>query len=143
MIPMMKRNGMSVDPPIKFSYGGTIGYSLDSHRLISWAHGVGGAAAQDSFMEAVFSAYFEQEKNIADHGVLLEAVGLAGLDVEKARAFLASDEGESETLAEATALQRSMQISGVPFFVLGEKYAVSGAQDPEAFMQIFSKLAEE
>ena len=43
----MKRNGMSVDPPIKFSYGGTIGYSLDSHRLISWAHGVGGAAAQE------------------------------------------------------------------------------------------------
>ena len=130
MIPQMKRNGLSVDPPIRFSYGGTIGNTLDSHRLISWCMQRGGEEAQDRFVEAAFSAYFEQEKNIASHDVLLEAVGVAGLDVDAARAFLASDELERETLEEALALQRGMQISGVPFFVLGDKYKVSGAQMP-------------
>jgi len=143
MIPQMKRNGLSVDPPIRFSYGGTIGSTLDSHRLISWSMQRGGEAAQDKFVEAAFSAYFEQEKNIASHDVLLEAVGVAGLDVGAARAFLASDELERETLAEASALQRGMQISGVPYFVMGDKYAVSGAQDSAAFLRVFAKLAEE
>tara|TARA_B110000208_G_C11623338_1_gene378063 strand:+ start:231 stop:716 length:486 start_codon:yes stop_codon:yes gene_type:complete len=143
MIPQMKANGASLTPPIAFSYGGTIGNTLDSHRLIRWAREHGGEAAQDAYVEAIFSAYFEQEKNVAAHDTLLAAAETAGLDVDAASAFLKSDALEAETLSEAEELRRSMSISGVPFFVLGGKYAVSGAQDPSAFTQIFAKLIEE
>jgi len=36
---------------------------------------------------------------------------------------------------------RALQISGVPFFVFNQKYAASGAQPPEAFLEILSKFS--
>jgi len=72
MIPQMEATGMKESPPIKFSYGGTLGNTLDSHRLIEWAYEMGGAAKQDALVENLFSRYvkaqFESSDRVADNG---------------------------------------------------------------------------
>ncbi len=50
---------------------------------------------------------------------------------------------ELEAVRSEDALARRMGISGVPTFIFERKYIVSGAQSPEAFLQIFERLAEE
>ena len=66
----------------------------------------------------------------------MEAAGAAGLKESEARAYLTGKEGVEETKAEAWEAKR-LGISGVPCFVFEGKYAVSGAQEPEVFSQVF------
>lgn len=104
--------------------------SWDAHRLIQLAkqHGLGDAAE-----EALFRAYFSEGRDTADHATLLElgmSIGLNPMDVE---AMLYSDQfGEAveRDIYEA----RQVGVQGVPFFVLNRKYAISGAQSPETFL---------
>jgi len=58
------------------------------------------------------------------------------------RDFLAGDEGEAEVRAE-DAFARRVGIQGVPCFVIERKYAISGAQPPEAFAEIFARVRAE
>ena len=52
---------------IEFSMGGKTGNTLKSHRLVEWAHEVGGTSGQDRVIEALFQGYFEQEKDITEY----------------------------------------------------------------------------
>lgn len=99
---------------IKFSFKGRIGNTLDSHRLIEFARlkeskdqrqGIcqpsGMRNLQTRLVEELFSAYFEKEKDITSHDVLVEAAGQAGMYEKEARAFLESDRLAKEVEAEA------------------------------------------
>lgn len=103
--------------------------SFDAHRMIQLAKrsGVG-----DAMEENLFRAYFTEGRNIADHATLIELAGRAGVDKTKAAEVLSGKE-----LADAVEqdIYEAQQISvrGVPFFVLNDRYAVSGAQPVEAF----------
>ncbi len=107
--------------------------TIASHRLIAWSFPQG---CQDEIIEALFRAYFLEGKDIGEINVLVEASGAAGLKESEARDYLASEQGTEETKAEAWEAKR-LGISGVPCFVFDGKYAVSGAQDPEVFLQVF------
>jgi len=107
--------------------------TIASHRLIAWSFPQG---CQDEIIEALFRAYFLEGKDIGEINVLVEASGAAGLKESEARDYLASKQGTEETKAEAWEAKR-LGISGVPCFVFDGKYAVSGAQDPEVFLQVF------
>ena len=107
--------------------------TLDSHRLIEFAWKKG---LQDAVVEALFDAYFMAGAYIADHEVLVAVAKEAGLDGEEVRAYLASD-ADAQRIREEDAMARSMGINGVPFFLLNEKIAVSGAQAPEVFGRLF------
>jgi len=126
---------------INFSYGGKLRQTTDSHRLIELAYDKGGQKMQEDLVERLFNGYFEQEKDVGDLGFLAEqAVGASVFDsVEDAKAWIASN----AKLAEVAKGIRDAQmtgITGVPFFVLNKKYAVSGAQDPEMFVEVFERL---
>ena len=73
MVPHMIATGRSEG--IEFSYGGNIGNTLDSHRLAYQAREEGGSALQDTVMELLFQAYFENEKSMGDPLALAEVVG--------------------------------------------------------------------
>jgi predicted DsbA family dithiol-disulfide isomerase len=65
-----------------------------------------------------------------------------GLDRDEVKQVLESDRYTDEVRkdeAEATRLG----VRGVPFFVLNRKYAISGAQPMEVFMQALEKVWEE
>lgn len=113
--------------------------TVDSHRLIDRAGHLG---KQDAVVEALFKAYFLDARDIGDLDTLVEIAAEAGLDPDETRAYLASEE-DVERIQDEDATARKMGVSGVPCFILNRKYAVSGAQDPEVFLQAFETLARE
>jgi len=88
----------------------------------------------------LFKAYFEQGLDIGDLDTLVECALRAGIDEQSARQFLKSDDGRQEVVA-SDVYARRLGINGVPCFIVNRKYAVSGAQPPSAFVEVFN-LAE-
>jgi predicted DsbA family dithiol-disulfide isomerase len=105
--------------------------SFDAHRLIQLAkkHGLGDAAE-----EGLFKAYFTEGKNTADHQVLLNIATSIGLDRQETEQVLASDAFADDVRRDVYEAQQ-VGARGVPFFVFDRKYAVSGAQASETFLQ--------
>ena len=108
-----------------------------SHRLVHWS---AKNERQDETVSEMFKAYFEQGLDIGDLDILVEVGKRAGLDETATRRFLASDEGRQEVVA-SDVYARRLGINGVPCFIVNRKYAVSGAQPPSAFVEVFN-LAE-
>ena len=107
--------------------------TLDAHRLIWLADKEG---VQDAVVEALFRAYFTEGRDISNRQTLLDVVAEAGLDRDKAEAVLNSDDG-LEAIKEAEELSRRHRVDGVPFFIINGKITLSGAQQPDAFLEAF------
>src|SRR5262249_1681621 len=101
--------------------------TLNAHRLIWLAQQAG---RQIEMVDTLFKAYFTDGRDIGDHATLVELGSAAGLDAEAVDRFLTSDEGLAE-VEEEEQVGRSLGIDGVPFFLLAEKYGVSGAPPPD------------
>jgi len=108
-----------------------------SHRLIYWS---AKQERQDEIVGELFRAYFEDGLDIGSLDVLADCARRAGLDEELARKYLESDDGRQEVVA-SDVYARRLGINGVPCFIVNRKYAVSGAQPPSAFVEVFN-LAE-
>ena len=93
------------------------------------------------WVEAVMDAYFEHGQDIADLNVLLELAAQIGSDPADIRRRLEAGEGAQEVEADLEAA-RTMGISGVPFFIINNKYALSGAYPADQFLMAFRKIAE-
>ena len=105
--------------------------SFDAHRL---SHLAKKHNRQDQLEERLFAAYFTEGKNTGDKKTLVQIGSDAGLAEKEVRHILDSPEyGDAVESDIARAAQ--VGVRGVPFFVLGNKYAVSGAQDPATFTQ--------
>lgn len=110
--------------------------SLRGHQLLHLAaeHGVA-----DQVKEALLSAHFEHGEDIGDVDVLVRLGTAAGLDETEIRAALA--DGRSRAAVEADIERaRELGIEGVPFFVIDERYAVSGAQPTHVFAQVLDTV---
>lgn len=94
---------------------------------------------QTRVIEELFAAYFENEKDITSHATLLEAAEKAGLDKNEAKSWLESDQGGPEVDKEVQQAY-AKSISGVPNFTINDKFDLGGAQEPEAFVQLFERL---
>jgi predicted DsbA family dithiol-disulfide isomerase len=118
------------------------GNTFDGHRVLHLAAERG---VQGAVKERLMRGYMSEGEAIGEHEVLVRLASEAGLDAEEVRAVLASDRYASEVRAEEAAA-RAMGVNGVPFFVLGGKYAVSGAQPAEmmlrALEQAWASLSE-
>ena len=98
--------------------------TTQAHRLVAWAMASG---RQGDLVEALFRGYFLEQSYLTSDAVLAGIAASAGLDGEAALAFLATTEGVDEVRAEEAAAQR-MGVSGVPFFVIDQRFGLSGAQ---------------
>lgn len=107
--------------------------TVSAHRLVRWARQ---QDRQDEVVESLFQAYFLEGLDIGDRDNLAEIAARAGLDRADASAFLDGVEGVREVLDE-TRLAYNSGITGVPCFIVDRKYAISGAQEPEAFFPLF------
>jgi predicted DsbA family dithiol-disulfide isomerase len=112
--------------------------TIDAHRVLHLALETGGPALQRELKEALLSAYFEQARNIGDHDVLTAVAVEAGLDEVRVREVLSGDE-YADAVAADIAQARAYGATGVPFFVVDEKYGVSGAQSAEVFSQVLER----
>ena len=108
-----------------------------SHRLVHWS---AKQERQEEVVGELFRAYFEDGLDIGNLEVLVDCARRAGLDEQLAQKYLQSDEGRQEVVA-SDVYARRLGINGVPCFIVNRKYAVSGAQPPSAFVEVFN-LAE-
>lgn len=125
---------------INFKWGGNTGNTRDSHRLIELGKQKGGNT-QTRVVEELFAAYFENEKDITSHAVLQEAAVKAGLDEAEVNDWLSSDKGGLEVDKEVKQAQLR-GITGVPNFTINSKYVVGGAQEADAFVELFRETKE-
>jgi predicted DsbA family dithiol-disulfide isomerase len=107
--------------------------SRAAHRLIRFATLQGDA---DPVVEGLFSAYFEQGRDIGNPATLADIAAEAGHERPAASRFLAGEEALDEVLTEDRSARR-LGISGVPCFIVDGGYAISGAQEPEFFFPLF------
>ncbi len=131
--------GRSVEIPFAFDKIERTPNTIDSHRLIDRA---GRNGRQDAVVEALFHTYFLEGRDIGDIDVLVDVATSAGLDADEIRAYLRSEE-DIERMRAEDMKAREMGIQGVPCFIVNQKYAISGAQEPAAFLQIFERIAGE
>ncbi|WP_106765903.1 DsbA family oxidoreductase [Paenibacillus faecalis] len=109
--------------------------SFDAHRLVHFASQHG---KMKEMAERLFHAYFTETRNLEDKELLADLAAEIGLSREEAVAALAGDQFSSEVRADEEAAKR-IGVQGVPFFVLGGKYAVSGAQPIDVFIDALEK----
>jgi predicted DsbA family dithiol-disulfide isomerase len=109
--------------------------TFDAHRLIWWADQQG---FEDAVVEALFRAYFTEGQDISDRRTLIDVVAEAGLDRQRAERVLNSDEG-LDAIKAADEQVRPLRVDGVPFFIVNGEITLSGAQQPEAFLDAFSR----
>jgi predicted DsbA family dithiol-disulfide isomerase len=86
--------------------------------------------------------YFTEGGDLSDREVLVKAAADCGLDAEDARARLASDQDVERIEAEALSAKEA-GIDGVPCFIFGGIFAVSGAQSPEVLAQAMERAVTE
>jgi predicted DsbA family dithiol-disulfide isomerase len=112
-----------------------MGNTVDAHQILHLGakHGLA-----DAVMERLYRAHFTEQRSIFTHDSLVELAVEAGLDAAEAREVL-----ESGTYAEAVAADgaeaRALGANGVPFFVIDNRYGVSGAQPKEVFAQALTR----
>jgi predicted DsbA family dithiol-disulfide isomerase len=109
--------------------------TVDAHRLLHLARDEG---RQLELKEALLAAYFARGENMGDHDVLRKIAGDAGLDPARVDEVLAGDEYADAVDADI-AQGRAYGATGVPFFVVDERYGVSGAQPPQAFTELLER----
>lgn len=116
-----------------FNYGpeSRIWNTFDAHRLLHWAGLEGQGLA---LKQALFKLNFTDQRSTSDHAALLDAVREAGLDVERARAVLASDEFAAEVRHDEE-MWRANGINAVPSVIFNQHWLIQGGQPPELFAQ--------
>jgi len=112
--------------------------TVDAHRLLHLALEDGGPALQSVLKEGLLAAYFTDARNVADHDVLREVAVGAGLDASRVSSVLAGDDYRDAVYTDIAQAQ-AYGAGGVPFFVIEQKYGVSGAQPAETLRQVLDR----
>jgi predicted DsbA family dithiol-disulfide isomerase len=108
-----------------------------SHCLISLAP----EAVREVLIDDIYAAYFEHGQDIGDIETLLQLGQKHGMDADRLRVDLTGETARQQVEAQA---QRAHQlgISGVPFFLINNKYGISGAQPPDVILNALRQIAE-
>ncbi len=104
---------------------------FDGHRLLHLAKDRG---VQPLMAEKLFAAYFSEGKDVSSHQELIQLGSEAGLKPAEIKDMLESEMYTAE-VREDEAVASELGISGVPAFILTEKYLISGAQPVETFVE--------
>lgn len=110
--------------------------TLDAQRVIHWAEAEG---AQTRVAMALFRAYFEQGADLSDAPTLARIAGGAGCDAAVIEALLAG-EADSAEITHAAAEAARIGVTGVPTFILGRRYVVTGSQPAEMWRRVTDEL---
>lgn len=115
--------------------------TFKAHQLLTWAGDTYGSEAQTRLKLALFTAYFQDNRDISNEDVLLSIAADTGLDAEAGRAILNDPDNEA---AVRSHLDHWIEqgISGVPAIIFDGKYLVPGAQEAETFVNVIRKVRE-
>jgi protein disulfide-isomerase len=124
---------------MNFDFGAIqLGNTFDAHRL---ARAARGTPVEAALVKGLFAAYFTDGRLLSDPEVLRAVADGAGLDPELTNAVLEGDRWTDEVRQdEHEARQR--EITGVPHFLINEKWAIPGAQDVETIVLLLRRAWE-
>jgi predicted DsbA family dithiol-disulfide isomerase len=132
--------GIAADLGLAYDYGRIHQTNtVLAHELLHLAKARG---LQGELKERLLSGYFVEGRHVGKLDELLELGADVGLDRDEARAALTDHRYLADVKADM-AQARAFGVSGVPFYVVQMKYAVSGAQDSAVFAEVLGKVAEE
>jgi predicted DsbA family dithiol-disulfide isomerase len=115
--------------------GGRAGNTFNAHRLIRLGLDRG---VQDAVIERFFRAHFTEQRSLFETDSLVALAVEAGLDATEARTVL-TEQTYTQAIQDDVQQARSFGANGVPFFVIDERYGISGAQPREAFAGTLSR----
>lgn len=111
--------------------GTSTGNTFDAHRVVHLARDRG---REDAALERLYRAYFTEQRSIFDHDSLVALAAEAGVDADETRRML-----ERDTYANAVTSDiqdaATLRVSGVPFFVIDNRFGISGAQSSDVFTE--------
>jgi predicted DsbA family dithiol-disulfide isomerase len=113
--------------------------TVDAHRLILHAARRGG---EWPMADALFRGYFAEGRDLNDAEVLTAMAADAGLDPDETRAYLAGDSG-TQDVWKSQQVAAGLGIGGVPFYVIDDRYAVSGGQPAEVWLRTLEAIEAE
>jgi predicted DsbA family dithiol-disulfide isomerase len=110
-----------------------------AHALVQMAKGDG---IQAELVELLFKAYFTDGLNLSLEKNLIYLGVRAGLDESKIEDHLADENSLLQVALEEQQLYK-LGITGVPFYIINQKFGISGAQNPENFIKAFYDITNE
>jgi predicted DsbA family dithiol-disulfide isomerase len=128
--------GETEDIPFAFDLAERMPNTVNSHRLIRWSKGVG---VQDAVVEKLFQRYFLEGADISEPEVLTDIAEEVDMDADLVAELLEGDD-DCEQIKAENEQYRTMGVTGVPCFIVDNKYVVMGAQESETFLQLFEKI---
>jgi len=130
-----REDGIDFDfPAVKISPN-----TLDAHRLLRWAM-IEGPQIQQRVALALFKAYFEEGRNVGDRTVLLDIAESCGMDRSVVTALFSAG-ADVDSVKEEIGMARDMGVTGVPCFIIDNKYAVMGAQPVDVLTNALREIA--
>jgi predicted DsbA family dithiol-disulfide isomerase len=111
--------------------------TLPMHQLL---HIAGKEGFKDQLKERFLKAYFDENLHLNKPEVLAQLMGEFGWDVQKTHQIIA-DENIAYAVKQEIAHYQQLGVSGVPFFIINDKYGISGAQPASVFLEAFAKLS--
>jgi predicted DsbA family dithiol-disulfide isomerase len=132
--------GMAAEEGLKYDLeNAVVANSRNAHRLLHFAKSKG---KQVEFKEALLKAYFEEGKNVDEIETLQSLGAHVGLEQKEVEEVFLSSAFTEDVIQD---IQRAQQIGvqGVPFFMINEQFALSGAQPTDTFKQALQKVKSE
>ncbi|TDO97120.1 DsbA family protein [Flavobacterium sp. 245] len=114
-----------------------ISNSLEAHRIIQLAKT---KKLGDEMEEIFFKAYFTEGRDLNDGPTLIELGEKAGLDKNEILEVLQNENLFLKDVERDITEAQEIGVQGVPFFVFDRKYAISGAQPVEAFVNTLNEV---
>ena len=113
--------------------------SFDAHRFIHLAKKYN---LQNEAEERLFKAYFTEGENTADKDTIIQLGMEIGLNPELVKQMLESDEYAEDVKNDIQEAQQ-VGVGGVPYFLINDKYSISGAQESNTFLNALNEIWDE
>jgi len=123
---------------IDFQFDKSLSFNtMDVHRLWQWSKIMGKSS---ELKEALMLAYFTNGIDLSKEENVLKVVENCGLDRIEAQAIFRSDAFSNE-VDEDIYHASQIGVRGVPFFVINNQFAISGAQEDSVFESALMKVS--
>ncbi|MEM7138867.1 MAG: DsbA family oxidoreductase [Myxococcota bacterium] len=134
----MEDAGHSAGVTFRFDRIERVPNTLAAHTVIGWAPP---GAVRSAVVERFFEGYFIEGRDMGSVTVLAELAAEAGLAVDDVPERLLREDDRERVAGEADANRRS-GITGVPFFMVGERYPVMGAQSADTMVKVIERVLQ-